>query len=73
MVTLHGDKHAHSSLPYFVLTNGVLPSYTLPGGVTLPPSVLRMSICVSLLSRVRLGSAFIDVGPKVLMSYCGHT
>ena len=40
------------------------------GGVTIPLSVLRMSVRVSLLSPAWLPStAFTDVGPKVLVSY----
>ena len=44
------------------------------GRVTIPLSVLRMSVCVSLLSRAWLPStAFSDVGPKVLVRYPYHS
>ena len=43
------------------------------GGVTIPLSVLCMSVCVSLLSPAWLPSlAFTDVAPKVRVSYWYH-
>ena len=43
---------------------------TCLGGATIPLSVLRRSVCVSLLSPAWLPStAFADVGPKVLVRY----
>ena len=53
-----------------VQTHGVLPFLT---GFTIPLSVLRMSVCVSLLSPSCLpGTGFADVGAKVLIRYYYH-
>ena len=47
---------------------------TLPDGVTIPLSVLFMSLCVSLHSRAWPREAGIaDVGPKVLVRYYYHS
>ena len=44
------------------------------GGVTIPLSVLRMSVCVSVHSRAWLpSSAFTYVEPKVLVNYWYHS
>ena len=44
------------------------------GSTTIPLSLLRMSVCVSLLSPAWLpSSAFADVGPKVLVRYWYHS
>ena len=51
MTSLLGDKRAHSEDPRLVKTHGVLPFLT---GFTIPLCVLRMSVCVSLLSPVWL-------------------
>ena len=50
--------------------------YPLPflTGFTIPLSVLRMSVCVSLPSRHGPGRpGFADVGPKVLIRYYYHS
>ena len=48
MSSLLGDKRAHSWDLSLVQTHGVLPFLT---GFIVPLSVLRMSVCFSLLSR----------------------
>ena len=48
--------------------------YTRLGGVTIPLTVLRMSVCVSTLSPAWLQSpAFTDVRQKVVASYWYHS
>ena len=47
---------------------------TRHGGITIPLSVLRMSVCVSLLSPAwPPWTAFADVGPNILVRYWYHS